>query len=279
MRCSRTWRRSGWSHCTVLFQVADHADSLAKGEKLNAALIARVTSRLSEIGAARAALTTPERTQFIVGYWADRHIEQQKRLNLRSIIERAGLDAAKLREVRSSLTPLLRDTLVGLNYAYYAPPGAELLRANPVFVRSHDFIGSKSGNVTWQAAQLYGSGWPSSAGGRLVGSLAGLPYALADTEQNFLVPTREQALIWGDLAPQILISAKVPRWWNVSYSQMHWLALHVRYGTSLAGRSGAGWDVAAGGAGGAPGAGLAGPPSARSESCWNVGRQRRPSRT
>ena len=218
---------------TVLFQVADHADSLAKGEKLNAALIARVTSRLSEIGAARAALTTPERTHFIVGYWADRHIEQQKRLNLRSIIERAGLDAAKLRDVRSSLTPLLRDTLVGLNYAYYAPPGAQLLRANPIFVRSHDFIGTKNRNVTWQADQLYGSGWPSSAGGRLVGSLAGLPYALADTEQNFLVPTREQALIWGDLAPQILISAKVPRWWNVSYSQMHWLALHVRYGTSL----------------------------------------------
>ncbi len=77
------------------------------------------------------------------------------------------------------------------------------------------------------------AGGRRAAGGRLLGSLAGLPYALADTEQNFLVPTREQALIWGDLAPQILISAKVPRWWNVSYSQMHWLALHVRYGTSL----------------------------------------------
>jgi len=218
---------------TVLFQMADHADSLAKGEKLNPALITRVTSRLSEIGAARAALTGPERTQLVFGYWANRHIEQQKRLNLRSILEKAGVDAARLRNVRSSLTPLLRDTLVGLNYAYYAPPGAQLLRANPVFVRSHDFIGMQSGNVTWQAAELFGNGWPSSAGGRLAGSLAGLPYALADTEQNFLVPTREQALIWGDLAPQILISAKVPRWWNVSYSQMHWLALHVRYGTSL----------------------------------------------
>ena len=49
----------------------------------------------------------------------------------------------------------------------------------------------------------FGSGWPSSAGGRLAGSLAGLPYALAEAEQNFLVPTREQALIWGDLVPQI----------------------------------------------------------------------------
>ncbi len=218
---------------TVLFQVADHADRLAKGEKLNPALIGRVTSRLSEIGAARAALTAPERTQLVFGYWADRHIEQQKRLNLRSFIEKAGVDAEKLRGVRSSLTPLLRDTLVGLNYAYYAPPGAQLLRTNPVFVRNHDFIGLQRGNGTWQAAELYANGGPAGAGGRLVGSLAGLPYALADTEQNFLVPTREQALIWGDLAPQILISAKVPRWWNVSYSQMHWLALHVRYGTTL----------------------------------------------
>ena len=218
---------------TVLFQVADHADSLAKGEKLNPALIGRVTSRLSEIGASRSALTALERTQLLIGYWPDQHIEQQKRLNLRSVIEKAGADAAKLHEVRASLLPLLRDTLVGLNYVYYAPPGGQLLRANPVFVRSHDFIGMQSGNVTWRATELYGSGWPSSAGGRLVGSLAGLPYALADAEQNFLVPTREQALIWGDLAPQILITAKVPRWWNVSYSQMHWLALHVRYGTSL----------------------------------------------
>jgi hypothetical protein len=217
----------------VLFQVADHADNLAKGEKLNPALIGRVTSRLSEIGASRAALTGPERTQLVFGYWSDRHIEQQKRLNLRSIFEKAGVDPEKLRDVKSSLSPLLRDTLVGLNYVYYAPPGAQLLRANPIFVRSHDFIGTQSGNVTWNAADLYGSGWPTGAGGRLIGSLAGLPYALADTEQNFLVPTREQALIWGDLAPQVLISAKVPRWWNVSYSQMHWLALHVRYGTAL----------------------------------------------
>jgi hypothetical protein len=42
------------------------------------------------------------------------------------------------------------------------------------------------------------SGWPSSGGGRLVGSLVGLPYALADAEQNFLIPSKRQALIWQD---------------------------------------------------------------------------------
>ena len=57
-------------------------------------------------------------------------------------------------------------------------------------------------------------GWPSNGGGRLVGSLAGLPYALAEAEQNFLIPTQTQALIWGDLVPQMILSAKIPRWWQ-----------------------------------------------------------------
>jgi hypothetical protein len=66
-----------------------------------------------------------------------------------------------------------------------------------------------------------------------VGSLAGLPYALAEAEQNFLVPDQTQALIWGDLVPQMILSAVVPRWWNVTPSQLHWVALQIRYGRSL----------------------------------------------
>ena len=52
---------------------------------------------------------------------------------------------------------------------------------------------------------MLGTGWPSSAGGKLVGSLVSLPYALAEAEQNFLIPSREQALIWGDLVPQLIL--------------------------------------------------------------------------
>ena len=81
---------------------------------------------------------------------------------------------------------------------------------------------------------MFGSGWPSSAGGRLVGSLAGLPYALAEAEQNFLIPTREQALIWGDLVPQMILNATVPRWWRVTPAQMHMVGIHMIYGESLA---------------------------------------------
>ena len=80
---------------------------------------------------------------------------------------------------------------------------------------------------------MVGGGWPSSAGGRLVGSLAGLPYALAEAEQNFMIPAREQALIWGDLVPQLILTAKIPRWWNVTPGQMHWVGLHMRYAEAL----------------------------------------------
>src|ERR1019366_3158411 len=104
---------------------------------------------------------------------------------------------------------------------------------NPVFVRSHDFVGSQGSMRTWRATELFGTGWPSNGGGRLVGSLSTLPYTLAEAEQNFLIPEHTQALIWGDLAPQMIVSAKIPRWWNVTPAQVHWVGLHLRYGREL----------------------------------------------
>ena len=79
---------------------------------------------------------------------------------------------------------------------------------NPLFVRGHDFLGMQGANHSWRTTEMYGTGWPSNAGGRLVGSLSGLPYALAEAEQNFLVPTQTQALIWGDLVPQMMLTAR-----------------------------------------------------------------------
>jgi len=217
----------------LLFQVADHLEAMARGERLNAALINRLAGRLGEVQLPRASLSTVERNAFAYGYWTERHIEAQRRLNLRAAIERAAGDPNRLREVRGLLAPLLRDTLVGLNYIHYAPPGAQLLLANPLFVRSHDFIGAQGAPQTWRQTEVFGTGWPSNAGGRLEGSLAGLPYALAEAEQNFMVPEREQALVWGDLVPQMVISSKIPRWWAVTPAEMHWVGLHLRYGESV----------------------------------------------
>ncbi|MBM3746420.1 MAG: hypothetical protein FJW34_11540 [Acidobacteria bacterium] len=217
----------------LLFELSDHLESLARGERLNTALVNRLAARMGEIQLPRTSLTGPEKNAFAFGYWTERHLEAQRRLNLRASIDRAANDAERLGEVRGQLAPFLRDALVGLNYVHYAPPGAQLLLTNPLFVRSHDFLGMQGNTQTWRMTEVLGTGWPSSGGGRLIGSLAGLPYALAEAEQNFMVPTREQALIWGDLVPQMILSAKIPRWWSVTPAQLHWVGLHMRYAETL----------------------------------------------
>jgi hypothetical protein len=219
----------------ALFQLADNLEGVGKGQPLNTALVGRLANRMSDIQLPQGDLSRAERNSGSYGYWTEKHIDDQRKINLRRDLEKAGTNPKDLADLRGALAPFLRDTLVGFNYMHYAPPGAQILFTNPLFVRSHDFIGVMGSEQTWKASSLYGMGWPRNAGGRLVGSLAGLPYALAQAEQNFLVPTREQALIWGDLVPQMMLTAVVPRWWNVSQAQIHWVGLHVAYGeTALA---------------------------------------------
>jgi hypothetical protein len=216
-----------------VFDLVDHLESVAKGEKVNPAVINKAAARISEIQIPRSTLSTAERNSLSFGYWSEKHIESERKLNLRAVIDRAAADPKKLDDVRALLAPFLRDTLVGFNYMHYAPPGAQILYTNPLFVRNHDFIGLLSSNHTWKATEVLGSGWPSSAGGKLVGSLVSLPYALAEAEENFLIPSREQALIWGDLVPQMILSATVQRWWNVTPGQLHWVGLHMDYAETL----------------------------------------------
>ncbi len=135
--------------------------------------------------------------------------------------------------MREALAPFLRDSMVGLLYSYYAPAGAQLLLTNPQFVRGHDFIGPESSPAAWRVTEVSSGGWPISAGGRLIGSLISLPYAIAEAEQNFLSPTREQALIWADLVPQLIADVTINRWHNVKPEQVRWVALHVRRGKDL----------------------------------------------
>ncbi len=217
---------------TMIFALADNLESLSKGQKLDTQLVNRVSARIQEIQPARVALSGAEKNALAYGYYTEKHIENQRRVNFRQVVERLQGDPNRLKEARGLLTQFLRDTLVGFNYLHYAPPGAQVLITNPLFVRSHDFIGVQGNNQTWRTTEVFGTGWPASAGGRLVGSMSNVPYALAEAEQNFLIPTREQALIWGDLVPQMIVSAKVPRWWKVTPSQMHFVALHQRLAES-----------------------------------------------
>ena len=178
-------------------------------------------------------MTFEEKGSQAFGYWVDRHIVDQRKLNLRATIDKAGKDPEKLRDIRGLLAPALRDTIVGYNYIRYAPPGAQILLTNPLFVRGHDFVGAQGGNHAWQQTSMYGSGWPSNAGGRLIGSLSALPYALAEAEKDFLVPTQTQALIWGDLVPQMILSATLPRYWDVTPVQMRWVSATMRHAEAM----------------------------------------------
>jgi hypothetical protein len=217
---------------SALFDLADNLEA-AHAEKSDVAAAQKLAARISEIQLPRRTLGNIAENSLALGYWGDRHIDAQRKLNLHAAIEKAGGDPQKLKDVRAALGPLLRDTLVGLNYIHYAPPAAQVLYTNPIFVRSHDFVGSPNSPQMWKATDVSSSGWPSNNGGRLSGSLVSLPYALAQAEQNFLIPTREQALIWGDLVPQMILSAVIPRWWNVTPLQLHWVGTHMAYAETL----------------------------------------------
>jgi hypothetical protein len=217
----------------LIFDLADNLEAVTKGEKLNSQLAARLAARVADIQLPRSSMTATEKNSLAFGFWVDKHIDDERKLNFRALIDKAAKDPEKLKDIRGQLAPSLRDTIVGYNYIHYAPPGAQILQTNPLFVRGHDFIGMQGANHSWKPTELHGTGWPANAGGRLIGSLAGLPYALAEAEQNFLIPKQTQALIWGDLVPQMILTATTPRFWAVTPAQLHYIGLNMRAGDAL----------------------------------------------
>src|SRR5271156_5171473 len=175
-----------------------------------------------------------EREQWAAGIYNNHHTDLQMKTNLTEVIK-SPTSVAQLTVARGQLASFLRDTLVGFNYAYYEPPGAQMLHHNPLFVRSHDFaaetvLGSQR---MWQAPRLFGAGSPAGGGAHLVGSLADLPYVLASAEQDFIAPENVQALIWNQVVPGLLTSAVVPRWWGVTQNELHAVALYQQSGEEL----------------------------------------------
>jgi hypothetical protein len=208
-------------------------DAMARGEPVGDTLIP-LAGDLREFEMPRPIFSSGERTQWATGVYNNRHTELQMRTDLTKLIKTPG-SREQLIEARGQLCPFLRDTLVGLNYAYYEPPGAQMLHNNPLFVRSHDFAGDTVSGVeqVWQASQLYGEGSPAGGGAHLVGSLADLPYVLARVEQDFIAPENVQALIWREMVPGLMINATLPRWWGVSQSELHAVALYQRSGEEI----------------------------------------------
>lgn len=176
-----------------------------------------------------------ERQEWAARVYNTHHTDLQMKNNVAAVLKSPKASHSQIEEARGELVSFLRDTLVGLNYAYYEPPGAQALHSNPLFVRSHDFAGDTVEGIkaVWQAPQLFGVGSAAGGGAHMVGSLADLPYALADLEQDFIAPHNTQALIWKELVPSLLTSAVLARWWNVSSNEIHAVTLYQKAGEEL----------------------------------------------
>jgi hypothetical protein len=217
----------------TLFSLGDGLNRMAGGAPAPSNLLP-LANELREFELPRPIFTESEKTEWAPGVYANRHAELQVHVDITKVIKTPGT-RAQLEAARGQLTPFLRDALVGLNYAYYEPPGAQLLHNNPLFVRSHDFSGETIMGVTqlWQAPELFNQGSPAGGGAYLVGSLAELPYVLATTEEDFIAPKNVQALIWKEVTADLLVSATLPRWWSVTRNELHAVALYQRSGEEL----------------------------------------------
>ncbi len=217
----------------TLFALGDGFNDMTQGHPGDARMLA-LAGELREFEMPRAIFTKNEKIDWAPRIYSTHHAELQVQTDLSKVIKNPG-SRAQLDAARGQLAPFLRDTLVGLNYAYYEPPGAQILHNNPLFVRAHDFSGVSMVNPerTWHAPMLLGAGTPAGGGAYLMGSLTDLSYALATTEQDFIAPENIQALVWKELVPDLIVSATLPRWWTVSPNELHAVALYQRAGEEL----------------------------------------------
>ena len=217
----------------TLFSLSDGMTELAKTPgKANPGLMA-MASELKGFELPRPIFTSQEKIEWAPGVYASHHAELQVQTDLNRVLTGPATNA-QIETARGQLTPFLRDTLVGLNYAYYEPPGAQILHVNSLFVRTHDFLGTSvvGADCMWKTPQLSGVGVSAGGGAYLMGSLADLPYSLASAEAAFVVPEHIQALVW-ELIPSLLADSTVPRWWHVSADELHAMALYQQTGEEL----------------------------------------------
>jgi hypothetical protein len=217
----------------TLLELSKGLSAMAHGAPRSDRLVALAGS-LREFELPRPIFTENERYQWAPDMIRQRHAQLQAHTDLVKIVQQPQ-PPAKLEAARGQLAPFLRDTLVGLVYAYYEPPGSQVLHINPMFVRSHDFAGVTiiGEEHLWQTASLFGTGASAGGGAYLVGSLSDLPYVLAATEQDLISPANVQALIWQQLVPSLLAGATLARWWNATPKELHAVALYQQEGEQL----------------------------------------------
>ena len=217
----------------TVYAIGDGLNERAQGKPADEALT-RLAGQLREFEMPRPIFTSSERSEWAAGIYNNSHTDSEMKTDLTKVIK-SSASRNQIEDAKGELSSFQRDILVGLNYAYYEPPGAQALHNNPLLVRSHDFSAETVGGIkaVWQAPQVFGEGTPAGGGAHLVGSLADLPYVLAQIEQDFIAPENVQALIWRELVPGLMSSAVLPRWWGVSHEELHAITLYQRTGEEL----------------------------------------------
>jgi len=218
----------------TLVTVGDALKEKARGKQPEAYVLL-LADQTREFEMPRPIFTMGEREEWASGIYNNHHTDLQMKTDVPKVLKSTTASAKQIEDARGQLASFLRDSLVGLNYAYYEPPGSQALHNNPLLVRSHDFAGDTvSGFKTlWQTPQLLGQGSPAGGGAHFVGSLADLPYALANLEQDFISPDSVQALIWEEVTPELLANSTLSRWWDVTPLELHAIALYQRAGEEL----------------------------------------------
>jgi len=217
----------------VIHGLGQGLEDKLQGKPVDASLQA-FAEQLREFEMPRPIFKGSERSEWAAGIYNNSHTDAEMRADVGKVLS-SNASHGQIEEALGQLASFQRDTLVGLNYAYYAPPGAQALHNNPLLVRSHDFSAETVGGIkaVWQSSHLFGEGSPAGGGAHLVGSLADLPYVLAEIEQDFIVPENVQALIWRELVPGLMTSAVLPRWWGIGGNELHAITLYQKSGEEL----------------------------------------------
>jgi hypothetical protein len=217
----------------TLLALGDGLPLVAQG-KAQAETLAPLAEELREFEMPKPIFSTGEKIEWTAGRFGDAHTQSEMDTNIVEALRTPGAPK-EMANARGRLVPFLRDFLTGLNYAYYEPPGAQMLHNNPLFIRRHDFSGdvSRGSEPPWSSPRMVGRGDTSGGGVRLTGGLPGLPHVLAEVEQEFIVPKNIQSLIWEDLVPSLVTSAVLPRWWQVTPKELHAVALYQQFGENL----------------------------------------------
>jgi hypothetical protein len=217
----------------TLLALGDGLPLVARG-KAKAETLIPLAEELREFEMPKPIFSTGEKIEWTSGRFGDAHTQAEMDTNIVEALRTPG-DPKEMADARGRLVPFFRDFLLGVNYAYYEPPGAQMLHNNPLFIRRHDFSGDslKGSEPPWSLPRTVGRGDTSGGGVRLSGGLSHLPYVLAEVEQEFIVPKNVQSLIWEDLVPSLLTSAVLPRWWQVTPNELHAVALYQQFGEEL----------------------------------------------